>query len=36
VWEVVRNVIKGGSVEEHGLGVKVRQGNMVSREKGMP
>jgi hypothetical protein len=31
-----RNVIKGGSVGEHGLGVKVRRGDVVSREKGMP
>jgi hypothetical protein len=31
-----RNVIKGGSVGEHGLGVKVQRGGMVSREKGTP
>jgi hypothetical protein len=31
-----RNVIKGGGVGEHGLGVKVRWGGVVSREKGTP
>jgi hypothetical protein len=31
-----RNVIKGSSVGEHGLGVKVRRGNLVYRKKGTP
>jgi hypothetical protein len=30
------NVIKRGSVGEHGLGVKVRWGSVVSRKKGTP
>jgi hypothetical protein len=31
-----RNVIKGGSVGGHDLGVKVRWGGVVSRKKGTP
>jgi hypothetical protein len=31
-----QNVIKGGGMGEHGLGVKVRRVDVVSREKGTP
>jgi hypothetical protein len=31
-----KNIIKGGGMGEHGLGVKVGWGGVVSREKGMP
>jgi hypothetical protein len=31
-----RDIIKGGGMEKHGLGVKVMWGGLVSGEKGMP
>jgi len=31
-----RDIIKGGGMEKHGLGVKFMWGGLVSGEKGMP
>ena len=33
-WRLRRNIVKGGGVGEHGLGVKCMRNNMGSRKKG--